>query len=352
MKKVHKLIALTLAVAMATSLFATGCNQSTKSAESNLSTASGTQKKDLKFIYICKKLTDDWFKEEEAGMKKAAAALGVSYAGIDADYKDERTMQAIDSAIAQKADGVAICASNQGLGSAIAKKLKEAGIPYLTVDDVLLDEAGNPVPYVGVPTKTAGEETATVLVKTAKERKFFEAGSKYKIMIAEMAQITTCHEMALGYKEVFMKEIPGVKESDIVMVDVKDGSFDSSIASVTAAFNANSGMDHWIIACVDDYPAYAAVKMLTENKFDFKNALVSGFGAYQQSLDIFNMGGDIKNCYFSMGLDPVSEGEKALKFLYEHVVNGTAIPMETRLGGKIISAGNMEDQFPGGKVAK
>lgn len=309
-------------------------------------------KKEYKFVYICKKLTDDWFKEENAGMKKKADELGAVYNGIDCDYKDERLMQAVDNVIAQGVDAVAICATNQGLGSAISKKFKEANIPFLTVDDTLIDDEGKPVPYVGVPTKQAGIETGIAMVKAAKDRKFFEQGNKYRIMIAEMAQITTCHEMALGYKEEFMKEIPGLKESDIVTVDVKDGSFDSSMAAISAAFNANPGVTHWIIATVDDYPAFASVKVLQENKFDFKNVLVSGFGAYQPSLDIFNMGGDIKNSYFSMGLNPSLEGEKAIQFLYDKVVNGKEIPAETRLGGEIIDASNLEKQFPDGKIKK
>ena len=344
MDKFFKKIAAILVLSFTIVSVLAGCSTGVESNSGTEVTSKDAE--DLKFVYICKKLTDDWFKEENAGMSKKAEELGVSYNGIDADYKDERFMQAVDNVIAQGVDGVMVCAPNEGLGSAIAKKFKEANIPYLTVDDKLLDDEGNPVPYVGVPTKQAGIETATALVKAAKDRDFFAAGNKWKIMIAEMAQITTTHEMALGYKEYFMQEIPGITESDIVTVDVKDGSFDSSMATISAAYNANPGMTHWIIATVDDYPAFAAVKILQENKFDFKNALISGFGAYQPSLDIFNMGGDIKNSYFSMGLNPFLEGETAMQFLYDTVVNGTDIPAETRLGGEVIDATNMEMQFP------
>lgn len=353
MKKFLKALVLILVVVFAVGVILAGCGTAQDEAKQEKTKQEAEKSaKQLKFVYICKKLTDDWFKEEDAGMKKKAEELGVMYNGIDCDYKDERCIQAVDNVIAQKVDGVAICATNQGLGSVIAKKFKEAGIPYLAVDDTLNDDVGNPVPYVGVPTKQAGIETAVQMIKAANGRNFFESSNKWRIMVADIAQITTCHEMALGYKEEFLKEIPGIKDQDIVTVDVKDGSFDSSMAAISAAFNANPNVTHWIVAAIDDYPAFAAVKVLQENKFNFKNVLVSGYGAYQPSLDIFNMGGDIKNCYFSMGLNPGLEGEKAIEFLYDYVVNGKSIPAETRFGGEVITADNMEKQFPGGKLKK
>lgn len=292
---------------------------------------------DIKFIYICKKLTDDWFKMEDKGMKEKAEELGIQYNGIDADYKDERNMQAVDNVIAQKVKGVAICATNQGLGPSVSQKFKEANIPFLAIDDTLADKNGDLVPYVGVPTRTAGVETAKALITAAKEKNFFAEGNNWRIMIIEMAQISTCHEMALGYQEEFIKSIDGITDDEIVFVDVKTGSFDDSIAAVTAAFNANPVISHWIFATVDDYPAYATVKMLGENNFNFKNVLISGFGAYQPSNDIWAMGGDIADCYMSMSLDPEKEGQIAIQLLYDKVVNGIDIPMETRIGGSVLN---------------
>jgi ABC-type sugar transport system substrate-binding protein len=306
--------------------------------------------KQIKIRYISKKLSDAWFSAEDKGAKLKAAELNVDYVGIDADYNNERCMQSIDSVIAEKVDGVAMTITDPGLSPAAIKKLNEAKIPILAIDDPMVDAAGVAIPYLGVPTYSFGKEGGTQLAKMAKERNFFAAGNKVKVLVLEMATIQTVHETALGFADGLKENLPDLKPANVIFTDVKTGSFDDSISAATATFNANPGVTHWIIACADDYPAFASVKMLIENKFDFKKALISGNGCYQPSLDIFNMGGDIAKSYISTYMDPFLEGQKMIEFFNDLLRKGIALPKDTRVGGGVVSLENWKKFFPEGKM--
>ena len=305
-----------------------------------------TGSKQLKFVFICKKLNDDWFRIEHAAMQKKAEELGVIYNGIDCDYKDELCMQAVDNVIAQKVDGVVICVTNQGMGPAIVKKFDAAGIPVVAIDDAIADSSGKQIPYIGIPSYDSGIKTAVAMAKAANERGFLNSKNTWRIFVLDIAQVSTCHDMAIGYQDQFLKDIPGLKQEDLIFVDTKDGSFDNTVATFSAAFNAHPEVTHPILAGTDDYIAFAAVKVLEENGFDFKRALVSGWGAYTPSKDIFLMGGDIAKSYMSLALDPHKEGTLAIQYLYDKVVNGKPMPEETLLAGEIIDISNWKQQFP------
>ena len=321
----------------------TGCQQA--AAETTAAETTAAASGDYGFTFICKKLTDEWFKVEVAAMERTAQELGVKYNGIDANYNDELCMAAVDNVIVSKEDGVVICVTNQGLGPAVAKKFEEAGIPLIAIDDRIEDESGNPVPYVGIPGYESGISTGEALIKLATERGFFNEGNNWKILIGDIVQVLTTHEMATGYQETFMKGIPGITEDDIVVVDTKTGSYDDSIATITSAFNAHPEVSHWILATTDDQIGFASVKMLIEQNFDFKNALVSGWGAYGPSKDIFLMGENIANSYISLSLNPDKEGENAIRFLYDYVANGVEIPIETTYAGDMIDVNNWQKYF-------
>jgi len=86
---------------------------------------------------------------EDNGFKDKAAELGIEYIGLDANLDDEACDAAIDNALAQGIDGLALTITNQGNGPAVAAKCAEKGIPLVTLDDPIEDMDGNPVPHVG-----------------------------------------------------------------------------------------------------------------------------------------------------------------------------------------------------------
>jgi ABC-type sugar transport system substrate-binding protein len=306
--------------------------------------ASDGEKK-LKFAYICKKLNDEWFGVQDEAMIKAAKEYGVVYLGIDVDYNNERCMQAIETIITDGFDAVMMCIPDAGLSTAVVRRLREANIPLLAIDDYIIDENETQItPYLGVPTYDIGYQVGEALIQMAMDRNFFAPGNVVKVMALDLATIPTVHDTSVGHLDAIKAKSGGrVNDSMIIIADCKEGTFDESMVAATAVFNANPNVTHWIIPVPEDQVAFAAVKMLIENHFNFKNVVICGNGAYSPSKEIFEMGGDIANCYISAKFFPSLEGEAGIRILYEHFTKGTPIPWDTRVGEGYVSIDNWKD---------
>ena len=70
------------------------------------------------------------------------------------------------------------------------------------------------------------------------------------------------------------------------------------------------------------------------------NALFCGLGGYSMSVEEFKRGND---SYVCIVLDPYMEGRMAYQILFDHIVNGTPMPMETLVGGNIATVGNWQE---------
>ena len=359
MKKFLKALALIMAVIFAMSIALAGCGSqqaatdTAKKEEPKQEAAKEEPKKEtkkLKFAYVSKMLTNPWFVQEEWGIKQKCQELNIDYIGIDANLKDEACMQAVDNAIAQGIDGLMITVTNQGLGPAVVKKCQEAKIPLITLDDTIKDEAGNPIPHVGLPTKEIGMMGGEALAKLAKERNFFAAGNVVKVLMLDIAALSVVHERTEGYMEALKKNLPELKAEDFLVVDTKDGMFEADLAAASSAFNANPKVTHWIITGINDDCAAAALKILEENKFDFKNVIACGLGGYELSLNIFKKGGPQAESYITSGLQPHVEGIKAVEALNDFILNKKEMPKYTAVGGKIVTKDNYLEFFPNGKL--
>lgn len=365
MKKNLKLVAVLVVVLYTMVIFLGGCGQSAEKAaeQPKQEAAKEEPKKDepkkeepkqeakkLKFAYVSKMLTNPWFVQEEWGIKQKAKELGIDYIGVDANLKDEACMQAVDNVIAQKIDGLMITVTNQGLGPAVAKKCKEAGIPLVTLDDTIKDEAGNQIPHVGLPTKEIGIMGGEALAKMAKERNFFASGNVVKVMMLDIASLSVVHERTEGYMEALKKNVPELKDADFLVVDTKDGMFEADLAAASAALNANPKVTHWIVTGINDDCAAAALKVFEENKFNFKNVLACGLGGYELSLNIFKKGGAPAEAYITSGLQPHVEGMTAVQELNDFIKDKKEMPKYTAIGGKIVTKDNYLEFFPNGKL--
>lgn len=353
MRKTKRLISMVVAVMFTLAFVLAGCGAKpvetgTKAeATAKQETSADTAKKKVKIGYISKMLTHPWFIQESMGLEKKAKELGAEYVAIDANLKDEQCLAAVDNLIAQKIDALAICATNQGLGPVIAKKAKEAGIALCTIDDNMVDDENKPIPHVGMPTKEVGIVGGEALGKMANDRGFFKEGNVVKVMQIDVPTVSVFKPRLEGYKEGLMKTCPQLKEEDFIVQGSKDGMFDDDLKVATSIINANPEVTHWIITGANDDCALAPMKILQENKFNMDNTLACGLGGYELSLEEFKKGN--KN-YACIVLQPDVEGEKAAQMLYDYVVSKKEMPEMTLVGGKVATADNYLEFFPGGKL--
>lgn len=303
---------------------------------------------DLKFVYISKQLSHPWFIQEEMGIKKACDELGIEYVGIDSDGNDEKCLADVDNAFAMDADALLMCITNQSMGPNVAKNCKEAGIPLVTIDDNIVDEEGNPVPHVGMPTKEVGELGGAELAKMANERGFFEEGNKVKVLQIDIPTNTVFGPRLDGYKEALIKDTP-LEEEDFIRIEAADptGAYEGNLTVSSPVIVGNPDVTHWIITGANDDCALAPMKILEEQGFDMNNVLGCGLGGYEMSLDEFKKGNE---SYIAIVLQPDVEGYEAVKIAYEYIVNGTEMPENTFISGSIANADNYLEFYPDGKL--
>lgn len=304
--------------------------------------------KDLKFVYISKQLSHQWFVQEEMGIKKACDELGIEYVGIDSDNNDEKCLQDIDSAFTMEADALLICITNQSMGPNLAKRCKEENIPLVTIDDNILDEEGNQVPHVGMPTKEVGELGGEELAKMANERGFFEEGNVVKVLQINIPTNTVFAPRLDGYKETLMANTP-LKEEDFIRVDAADATaeFEGNMTVSSPVILAHPEVTHWIVTGANDDCALAPMAVLKEQGFDMANVLGCGLGGYEMSLEEFKNGNE---SYIAIVLQPDVEGYKAVYMAYDYLVSGTEMPENTFVSGSIANAENYLEYYPNGRL--
>lgn len=351
MGKVVKHLSAVLAVACFLGAALTGCGGgtsekaagSTAAAQSAAVTGqeSGSAEK-IKIGYISKMLTHPWFLEEEKGMKEKAAELGVDFVSIDANLKDEPCMAAVDNLIAQKVDAIAITATNQGLGPAIAKKLKDAGIALVTTDDPMKDEAGNYIPHIGFAVRELAMQGGEALGKIANDRGWFKEGNVVKVMQIDVPTNSVIHERTLGYQEALKKACPQLKDSDFIVQASQDGMFDKNLPVASAILNANPQVTHWIVTGINDDGALAPIKIFQENKFNMDNVIACAFGGYELAQAEFEKG---SKSIIAIGMPAYDEGALAIQTLYENVVNKKTMPEMSAIPCQLVTVDNYKDYY-------
>lgn len=357
MKRTIKVLAIVMAVVFAMGIALTGCGGATKEAvkaeepkaepvkageQADAGKKDDNSEKKIKIGYVCKMLTHPWFLEEEKGMKDKAAALGAGFVSIDANLKDEACVAAVDNLIAQKVDAIAITATNQGLGPAIAKKLKEAGIALVTTDDPMKDETGKSIPHIGFAVRELAMQGGEALGKIANERGWFKEGNVVKVMQIDVPNNSVIHERTLGYQEALKKACPQLKDSDFIVQASQDGMFDKNLPVASAILNANPQATHWIVTGINDDGALAPLKIFQENKFNMDNVIVCAFGGYELAQAEFEKG---SKSIIAIGMPAYDEGALAVQTLFDNVVSKKELPEMSAIPCKLVTLENYKEYY-------
>lgn len=294
----------------------------------------------VKVAYVCKMLTNPWFVAEDNGLRDKAAELGVEYFSIDANLDDEACDAAIDNAIAQGIDGLAICINNQGNGPSVAMKCREKNIALITLDDDFVDENGDPVPHVGLPTKEVGVLGGEALAQMANDRDFFADGNVVKVIQIDAPHVSVLKPRLDGYLEGLIANTP-LTEDDFIYTETSDCMLEDSLAAAQATIQGHPEVTHWICGGVNDDSAIAFLKAIEEQgKIPLENVAICGLGGYSMSVEEFEKGND---SYITIVLNPYKEGQEAMRILFETITQGTPMPELTLINGTIADVTNWQD---------
>jgi len=294
----------------------------------------------IKIAYISKMLTNPWFVSEDEGLTDAANELGVEYFGLDANLDDEQCNALIDNALVQGIHGLALTITNQGNGPSVAAKCAEKGVALITLDDNIEDMDGNPIPHVGLPTKEVGYLGGEKLAEYAKARDFFAEGNVVKVIQIDAPRVTVLKPRLDGYMEALLANTP-LTEADFINVETSECMLEDSLAAVQPVIQGHPEVTHWIATGVNDDTAIACLKAIEEQgKIPLENALFCGLGGYSMSVEEFEKGND---SYMTIVLNPYLEGYTAMQLLYDHIVNGVDLPMETLINGTVATLDNWQE---------
>ncbi|NUT37819.1 MAG: substrate-binding domain-containing protein [Hamadaea sp.] len=312
------LAALTLAVG------ATACESGKEP-----SAPSGPKDGPIKIFYLQKQATQDYFVGEAAGARKKAQELGVELILVDLGNDTSKTLDAVSTAVAQRASGIIIVVPDPSVGPAVAGAAKAANIPLLTSDDQLCVSKPSPadcakadvVPRIGFSGTQMGEEVG----KKAAE---LYAASGWKpedtrIIAAWKQDVTVCGDRVKAALPAF-KAAGG---PDLTVIEVgTDNTPPDAQNKVAATVTANKAVKHWIVWGCNDENVTGGVAAL-ENA-GYKPADLIGVGINGDLACKAWSAGKATGTKATLWLNGGEVGALAVQSMYDKIKNGKEFAAE------------------------
>ncbi|KFB09351.1 substrate-binding domain-containing protein [Nitratireductor basaltis] len=292
---------------------------------------------DIKIGYINKMGDHPWFVAEVAGAKEAAEAGGAAFVSQDVQFNADLTITTLDTMIGDGVDGIAIVVPDRALGPIVAARAAEAGVPIIAVDDDIEDEAGNPVPYVGLNAFAIGEQVGAELAKLYQE-KGWEKGS-VGIVSIEDRKADTCMQRNGGAEKALL-ENSDLGEDQIIRA-AYDNTMVNAIDVMTTTLTANPQYDHWIFYACNDDGVLGAARAMENSNYPAENGIGIGIDG-SRACDAFGNG---RESAFkgTMWLNSENHGRDAVNLLLKKIKDGTELPEATYSDPEFVTLENFGD---------
>lgn len=312
-----------VAVAVASSLAFAACSSGQ---ESSGGSGGKTQKKSgtIQIAYLQKQGDQQYFVDEADGAKAMAQQLGdvkitVVNLGLDAN----KAISALDQAIANGANGVAIVVPDQQIGPQVIDRAKQANIPLIASDDSIKSGTGEVNPFVGFDGHAMGNEVGKKAAELYKSAGWTAADTR--IIAAYKQDLSVCGDRVDGAAETFGQGVgSGVPQT--VKVGTDNSPTDAQ-NKVGAVITANRDVKHWVVWGCNDENVTGAVTALQNAGKAPADIIGVGLGAYLSCKD-WQAGQNTGN-KASLFIDGKEVGASAVKVLVESIRNGAALPPKT-----------------------
>lgn len=300
-----------------------------------------------KKIYGIYKAGDQtWFINEGDAAKAAVEAAGGEFTFVDAKMSPEECLKAVDNAIANKADGIAICVPDQTMSQSVADKCKEAGIPVVACDDALEVDGKKIAPWVGIDAYAIGQENGEWLANYAKDNDLLKDDS-VGVLIMTMDTVSSCVPRAEGEIDKFTELCPDFDQSRIFKAD-NDGTTDKGNTAATAVITAHPEITKWLVTGANEECTIGATRALETAGLD-KDSVVVGLGAYMAKDEWNNKGADgtcmKASTYFSA--DQIGQGSVAV---LSQMIAGQDVEQEQAVSATMVTPENYKEVM--GKYAE
>jgi len=243
------------------------------------SESSGLPKKPYKFHFVCHVTLDQFFTPTIYGAQDACAAFGCSYqwTGSQKNVVSEM-VSAMQTAIAEKSDGIAVCLVDPKAFDAATAMAMAAGIPVIAFNaDVPVGSPNKRLSYIGQPLYQSGYNSALKFLKLVPK------GSHIMLAIGVPGSLNTQPRLD-GY-------IQAIKDGgNQVTYDVVNAGPDpaTEISRVESYYLSHKNVAGMFGTGGSDTYACGFVA----NKYDLakKGGIVAGFDLFPQTLDLIKAG--------------------------------------------------------------
>jgi L-arabinose transport system substrate-binding protein len=291
------------------------------------------------FVVINKSADQQYFIDLQNSFVETAASLGGEAKKFDAKLDPNLGVSLVNDAISAGAKGIAITVPDQTIGPAIAKAAADAGVVLIATDDSIVDEAGNPVPFVGFDGKDMGKKVGEAAAELLAASGWLEDSTKkVGVLSVEVQTLSVCNDRTDNQKAAIIAA--GMPEANIFPVPYTG----EALAAQDAAgpiITANPDVTNWVVFGCNDEGVLGALNALATAGANPDNIIGVGLGAYEACKPwAAGQPSGFKAALFISGLDV---GTTAATVLHDAVVNGKAPELMSYAPTSIVDPSNFQD---------
>lgn len=286
------------------------------------------------FVAINKSADQQYFIDLQTSFKETIEGLGGTAQAFDAKLDPNLGVNLVNDAISAGAKGIAITVPDQTIGPAVAAAAKAAGVALVATDDGIVDDQGNPVPFVGFNGTDMGTKVGEAAAQLLTDSGWLtDASKKVGVLSTEVQTLSVCEDRTNAAKE--QMAAAGVAAENIFQVPYT-GETQSAQDAAGPVITAHPDVTNWVVFACNDEGALGTINALAAAAVSTDNVIGVGLGAYEACKPwAAGQPSGFKAALFISGLDV---GASAATVLYDNVVNGVALPPETIAPTTIVDA--------------
>ncbi|WP_026304338.1 arabinose ABC transporter substrate-binding protein [Kaistia granuli] len=294
---------------------------------------------DVKIGFVVKQPEEPWFQDEWKFAEIAAKEKGFTLVKIAAE-DGEKVQSAIDNLGAQGAQGFIVCTPDVKLGPGIVAKAAANNLKLMTVDDRLVDAAGNPledVPHMGISATKIGEAVGEAIAAEIKKR-----GWDMKTVGAirvSYDQLPTAVDRVEG--TIAALKAAGFPAENIFDAPQAKTDTEAALNAATVVLNKHADIKNWVAFGLNDEAALGAVRATESVGIPAANVIAIGIGGAESAINEFKKA-DATGFVGTVIISPKRHGYETALNMYEWIANDKAPPALTLTAGQLALRDNYE----------
>lgn len=291
----------------------------------------------VKIGFLVKQAEEPWFQDEWRFAEQAAKDKGFTLVKIGVP-NGEKMIAAIDNLAAQKAQGFVICAPDVKLGKAVERAAKRHNMKVISVDDRLLDGAGQPVasiPHMGISGYDIGKQVGQAIAAEIKARgwKMAEVG----LLRVAYDQLPTGRERTMGAADAL--KAAGLPAANVIDAPQAKTDTESAFNAANIAITKQPRFKKWVSVGLNDEAVLGAVRA-AEGRGMRRDAMIGvGIGGSKTALNEF-IKPQPTGFFGTVFISPKRHGYETAANLYEWIAKGKAPAPVTLTSGTLMTREN------------